>query len=245
MSNKSIDALGPFRCELQPGQAGMSCAGSADKTDEASTSTIEEGEKVYSFEEKRQEGELAEACFLSFAERWKRQGKIRDYIDVRKNAKYQKEDIDFICVMPDGTKKTYEVKGDFTETGNMFAEYVVPTYHLDEKHEIQDRSAKTGWFYRSKADFVFYYFIKKKVVYMVALIKFCAWVDSMVLPQNIKKRKQKSSYQVRSALNIETENNPNGSYYYGMGYLLPVKEIEAANRKLPPKDRFLKIYHLK
>lgn len=203
----------------------------------------EQPDKLYVFDKQNEASKEAEECFICFAMRWKENGIIRDFIDVRENKYYQEQDIDFVCIRPDGTKRTYEVKGDFTETGNMFVEYSVPTYCIDanDRRKILRRHAKLGWMYQSKADYVFYYYSATKVVYLFELLYFSAWVDGMSLRCNFEKRRQAMPFPIRGAKNLVDENKPHGSYYYGMGYIIPLKEIE----DMYQKKNFLKIYHIK
>lgn len=245
------DVLDAFLCLLQPQPTAVLESASVPKSSlgppvlEKTDGAALKPEKIYRFQEQLKEGDIAETCFLRFAERWKRKGVIREVLDVRENPQYRRLDIDFICVMPDGTSKTYEVKGDQKKTGNVFAEYAVPSYRLNENKEIIQRDTRLGWLYGSQADYIFYHFVNMDIVCLLSLNRFAAWVDAMSLQCNFVRRRQKTAFQIRGAKNIEEKNNPNGSYYYGLGYLVPLKEIEQAMESLPPNERFLKIYHLK
>lgn len=203
----------------------------------------EQPEKVYDFDEQAKVSKEAEEWFIRFARRWKEQNIISDFYDVREDAHYQNADIDFICVMPDGRRHTYEVKGDFKNTGNLFAEYAVPSYVIDanDRLKINDRHAKLGWLYRSKAEYVFYYYSQRKAIYLFELSYFAAWVDRMSLNCFFMKRRQKKPFEIRGAKNLDNKNDPYGSYYYGMGYLVPLREIEDTYQK----RYFLKVYHIK
>lgn len=228
------NGLCSFFSVLQPGLA----IDSAIPVDEGD----EQPEKVYVFDKQYEVSKEAEEWFVRFALRWKAKGIIRDFMDVRKNAHYQDMDVDFICILPDGTKRTYEVKGDFTKTGNLFAEYAVPTYVVDEndRRKIITRHAKLGWLYRSRADYIFYYYSAFQKIYMFDLPYFAAWVDSMSLQCNFKKRRKAIPFSIRGAKNLVSEDKPYGSYYYGLGYIVPLKEIENSYQK----NHFLKIYHI-
>lgn len=224
-----------FFSVLQPGFAVVSSI-SIDEIEE------EQPGKVYVFDEQYEVSKEAEEWFIRFALRWKAKGIIRDFMDVRKNIHYQDVDVDFICILPDGTRRTYEVKGDFTKTGNLFAEYAVPTYVVDDndRRKIITRYAKLGWLYRSQADYIFYYYSAFQKIYMFDLPYFAAWVDSMSLQCNFKKRRKAIPFPIRGAKNLVSEDKPYGSYYYGLGYIVPLKEIESSYQK----NHFLKIYHI-
>lgn len=198
-------------------------------------------EKVYDFDKQNEVSKEAEEWFLRFASRWKEQGIILDVLDVRENRAYQNMDIDFVCIMADKSKRTCEVKGDFTETGNLFAEYAVPSYDVDKNRKIIGRHASLGWLYGSKADFIFYYYSAYKKIYLLDLVEFSAWVNSMSLKCNFERRRCSRPFSIRGAKNLVDKNNPKGSYYYGLGYIIPLREIESANKK----RHFLKIYHIK
>lgn len=127
-----------FFSVLQPGFAVVSSI-SIDEIEE------EQPGKVYIFDEQYEVSKEAEEWFIRFALRWKAKGIIRDFIDVRKNIHYQDVDVDFICILPDGTRRTYEVKGDFTKTGNLFAEYAVPTYVVDDNDRRKSSLGMQNW----------------------------------------------------------------------------------------------------
>lgn len=248
---KNNDLLQDFLCLLQP-EVTVSAPSSKQKKAElacsqqkvADTWSARQPERIYQFEPQLKKGKKAEAYFEDLAHVWIAQKRICKVEDVREIPCYRREDVDFICTLPNGRVVKFEVKGDSTNTGNMFVESHVPGYTLDEKGNIVERQTELGWLYKSKADYVFYCFTHPEIhkAYLMNMTKLAAWVDAMTLRCNFVHLSQKRSFQLRGAKNTK-ENDPNGSYYYGIGVIIPLKDVEAANHNVSAKERFLTIYN--
>lgn len=182
----------------------------------------EADERIFDFKSQLTVSKEGEAVFIKWLKQKKARGQIRDFLDVRGDSGYQDLDIDFITIAPDGRQKTWEVKTDTTTTGNLFAEFSVNTYTEDGLGNVTQRYMKPGWLYGSKADRVFYYYTKSQTAYIFDLRQFAAWVDSRFMPGAAK---QAAPPRARAAKNIENRNEP-GRYYYGIGYLIPLQEME-------------------
>ena len=245
--------LNNFECFLQPGVAVSTSPVVRTATNTAEinrdiqdTWSNRQPDHIYDFQTQLEKGKKAEAYFEDLANHWITQNRICGFRDVRKDPKYRKHDIDYICTLPDGKEIKFEIKGDSTDTGNMFVELYVPGYTLDATGNIVERHTEHGWLYQSKADYVFYCFTHPKMhkAYLMQMDKLAAWVDAMSLRCNFSYLSQKRSFQLRGAKNLK-ENDPYGSYYYGIGVLVPLKDVETANRDASSKERFLTIYSMK
>ena len=85
---------------------------------------------------------------------------ILDVIDVSKEKEYQDIDVDFIVLDVEGEETLVEVKTDSYKTENMVYEF------------YSSRKRKTvGCFEKTKADYIFYYYINKKQLYIFDTMK--------------------------------------------------------------------------
>lgn len=191
----------------------------------------------YEFREQLKKGELAEQIFMLFMEQRKQLKKICNWKDVRKNPSYQDIDVDFIYIDKRGKEIRCEVKNDSYSSGNLFAEQLVTHYTEDREGNILQASTALGWAHKSKADKIFYFFEKSSVAYFIDRKQFNAWVDWVLSNRNLKSENRTfhvTPFQSRSALNYPSRHeNPScevKSYYYGVGYLVPTKDIVSAPR---------------
>ena len=134
---KDNDLLNDYKCFLQPG-----VAVSASPVVRAATNTAEinrdiqdtwsnrQPGRTYDFKTQLEKGKKAEAYFEDLDTLWMFQNRISGFRDVRKDPKYREHDIDYICTLPDGKEIKFEIKGDSTDTGNMFVELCVIVYYL-------------------------------------------------------------------------------------------------------------------
>lgn len=181
-------------------------------------------ERTFNFKTQLEVSKEGEMAFIRWAEQKKQKGQILYCRDVREDERFQGLDIDFITLNPDGREKTWEIKTDTTDTGNLFAEFAVNTYQENGLGSVTQRYMKPGWLYGSSADRVFYYFTRRRMAYIFDLPQFAAWVDSRLMPAAAK---QVAPFRVRAAKNVENRNDPS-RYYYGIGYLVSLAELEQA-----------------
>ena len=131
-------------------------------------------------------------------EAWLRKKKISvDVINVEGDKKYQAADIDLLWKTTLG-EKTIEIKGDtYHQTGNFFLE----TYSNRERNT-------PGCFLYTEADFIYYYFVTIKKLYILPMPETRQW-----FLQHIDEFNEKAT---QTALE-------NGSKYTTVGRLVPIK----------------------
>lgn len=119
-------------------------------------------------------------------------------IDLRDNKIYQEQDIDFMS--DNENHYTFEVKTDTYTTGNMFLE-TTSAMEIDS----------TGWLYKTKADYVLYYFVNYARLVVLDRKRLLAWFNE-----------NKDNLQEYRKL---LKNTYSGGYYTTEGYAIPVKKI--------------------
>ena len=107
------------------------------------------------FEESLKEGESGEHVVWNMLQN---QPNIRSIVDVRKDKKFQEQDIDFLVENMNRQFTTIEVKTDFKahETGNL-------VYELSTSRNI-------GCFEKTQAEYIMYYIPAEKVVHMIDVV---------------------------------------------------------------------------
>lgn len=177
---------------------------------------------MYDFKEQLNIGKLGEECFEKICKKSIEDGKMSSFLNVTSDEKYWKNDIDYICTYKNGKKLSFEIKCDTTTTGNIFAETNVNTYYFDDDNNVCDTRTKIGWLYGSKADFVFYYFSKLNIVYVITRKALAYWIDYCLQGNKLRiESKEYVNLKVKSAMNKGTD-----CYYFGVGYCVPIKDIE-------------------
>ncbi len=107
---------------------------------------------------------------------------VTDVEDVRDIVKYRAENIDFIAHLKNGETWNIEVKNDknFTCEGNVF-------FETRRKYFFSDGiQYKTGWGYKCKADYIYFYSKKDNAIYSIKpydLIAALAWYESVYSEQ--------------------------------------------------------------
>lgn len=101
-------------------------------------------DKVYEFNSSNKIGHQGEL----FIEEWlSNNPNVKQIEDVSGNVAYQKQDVDFLVTLQDGSQMSVEIKTDTYKTGNMFFETI-----SNEEYQT------LGCLMKTKADFLFYYF---------------------------------------------------------------------------------------
>ena len=91
------------------------------------------------------------------AQRWE----IEKVVNVEDDKRYQAIDVDYI-IKKDGTHKRIEVKTDRYESGNLYAEKY-SCYQIEATGEIVK---SVGCLDKTKADYLFYYFVNSKELFI-------------------------------------------------------------------------------
>lgn len=149
-------------------------------------------------------GELGEEIFLSSFAGMKA---VKKVYDVRGSAKHQDMDIDFIIdfwhksKLAGSTGIAVELKTDFTLYQNLYY----------EKYSCYEMRT-AGCMEKTKSDFLVYYYIRKKLYYILQTNSFRAWVH------------EHSDDFIK---NFKPERGRNGMYHKA-GLLIPTSSIEAA-----------------
>lgn len=159
-------------------------------------------DKIFTGSLKR--GELGESIFLASFAGMK---EVKTVYDVRSSARHQDLDIDFIIdfwhksELAGSTSVSVELKTDFTCYNNLYYE----KYSCYEK-----RTA--GCMEKTKADFLTYYYIRKKFYYIAKTASFRAWVHE---------------HSEDFIKDFKPERGRTGIYHKA-GLLIPTSSIDAA-----------------
>ena len=126
---------------------------------------------------------------------------VASITDVSSNAAYQKQDIDLIINFSDGTSSTAEIKTDTYTSGNIFFE------------TVSNLEANVpGCMYKTKADFLLYYFTKTKELYILDMPAYLKWFKA-----------NRSNFTEKKLKNINRRNN---GTYTSVGYTIPKVYLE-------------------
>lgn len=156
---------------------------------------------IYSMQEQMETGKTG----IFFCEKYLESlSFVEKVINVEENRNFQKKDIDILAKI--NTKKgkaltSIEVKCDTYKSGNMYVE------------TISNKNKNTpGCILYSKADFLFYFFEKTKILYIMPMKKFREW---FLLNKNHFTVKYPS-----------TKNSFGKILYESEGYTVPLKFLE-------------------
>lgn len=178
---------------------------------------------MYDFKEQLNIGKLGEEYFEKLCKKSIEDGRMSEFLNVTNDEKYWHKDIDYICTYKNGKRLAFEIKYDTTTTGNIFAETNVNTYYFYDNNVCGTRT-KLGWLYRSKADFIFYYFGKLNIAYIISRNALAYWIDYCSQGNKLRtKTKEYVNLKVKSAMNKGTN-----CCYFGVGYCVPIKDIKAS-----------------
>ncbi|MEG1502271.1 MAG: hypothetical protein RR370_02670 [Synergistaceae bacterium] len=132
---------------------------------------------------------------------------VKEIKDVRNDKEYQKKDIDYILVMNTGQERTVEIKTDSYISDNIFFE----TMSAKETNSI-------GCMYKTEAEWLLYYFLRTKELYILKMPDYRNWVD-----ENI------SRFQKRK---IGNWRRGQGKTYTSEGRLIPKQILESEFKNL-------------
>lgn len=149
-------------------------------------------------------GELGEEIFLASFAGMK---DVKKVYDARNSARHQDMDIDFVVdfwhksKLAGSTRISVELKTDFTLYQNLYY----------EKYSCYEMRT-AGCMEKTKSDFLVYYYIRKKLYYILKTDSFRAWVHE---------------HSEDFIKNFKSERGRN-SVYHKAGLLIPTSSIEAA-----------------
>lgn len=158
-------------------------------------------ERVHDFKQSLVLGEQGEGIILDW---FKNRNKTSEVLDVRGNPKYRADDIDFIIKDKNGSSRSIEVKTDSYKSGNFFYETV---------SAVETQSL--GCMYKSKADYLVYYFINENKFYVIDFEEFNNWMSKLIAERNpYAKFKQFKN------------NRYDNSKYTSQGYTIPIVYVK-------------------
>lgn len=175
------------------------------------------------FSDSLKRGELGEEIFLSsFAG----MNDVKKVYDTRGSARHQDMDVDFVIdfwhesKLAGSTRIAVELKTDFTLYQNVYY----------EKYSCYEMRT-AGCMEKTKSDFLVYYYIRKKLYYILKTDSFRAWVHE---------------HSEDFIKNFKPERGRDGVYHKA-GLLIPTSSIEAAfeskqiiGKKVQVSDAFSK-----
>ena len=126
---------------------------------------------------------------------------VNNITDVSGDSKYQDLDIDLLIDFSDGTSCSVEIKTDTYNSGNIFFE----TMSNLEANVL-------GCMYKTKADYLFYYFTETKELYIMSMSRYLAWFEA-----------NKNRFKEKKLRNVNRRNN---GFYTTVGYTIPKSFLE-------------------
>lgn len=163
--------------------------------------------KIYEFQKSLDIGELGEDIIEKYLNSLDNVIKIKSVKNIKK---YQLADIDFLVYLKEGKEVSIEVKCDSYKSGNLYYE----TKSCVEFDTI-------GCLEKTKADYIFYYFLNLKVLYIFKTKKFRKWVQKEIKLHN--KYPNLSKIEKKEVLNKAFNKK---DLYTSQGYTIPLKYIE-------------------
>lgn len=153
--------------------------------------------KIHEFKKSLQVGLKGEQDIIEFL---KLNKNIKSIENVTLNEIYMKKDIDFIIFFKD-KKYTIEIKTDTYDSGNLYYE------------TISCIETKTlGCFEKTEADYIFYYFIKTKELYILDTKQYRKWFTLNI-----------NSFKKKTIKNISKNNN---KVIHSQGYVIKKTFLE-------------------
>lgn len=155
-------------------------------------------DKVYEFHTSNAVGQLGEIAITKWLES---NPNVAEVIDVSKDEFYQRKDIDLIVNNTNGKSYTVEIKTDTYVTRNLFFEIISNEQKQTERCLM-----------KSDATYLFYFFLKTKVLYILDMKKFREFV--------------------LSRMDILQEKQVKNKFFTSRGFLVPLSLIEAEMKPL-------------
>lgn len=178
--------------------------------------------KIYEFKKSLDVGELGENIVEKYLKNLDNVKKIESVKDIKR---YQEDDIDFLVYLNGGEKVSIEVKCDSYKSGNLYYE----TKSCVEFNTI-------GCLEKTKADYIFYYFLNLNVLYIFKTKKFRSWVRKEIIQYN--QNPNLSKIQKKEVFNRAFNKK---DLYTSQGYTIPLVYIE---NKLRDTNIYKKYYNI-
>lgn len=160
-------------------------------------------EKTYNFKTSNELGKFGESIAKKYFDQ---SNKISSYLDVTDDDIYREKDIDFILNMKNGNVITVEAKADKVPSSNIFFETISDI----EKNTL-------GCMYKTEADYIFYYFIAFKELYILKREPYVNWFK--------KEHLYLWGCEDKKVRNEAYDSNGFLYYYWTYGYIIPKKYI--------------------
>lgn len=157
--------------------------------------------KIHNFKESLILGEQGEEIIVNHI---KENKNTKSIIDVRNDKEYQKIDVDIVINHINNNSYYGEIKTDSYKSGNIFYE----TISAQEVNSL-------GCMDKTKADFLFYYFINMNKLYTLNMKKYNEWFN-----------KNKSYFDKQGYRKALKNSRYNGSTYSSIGYAIPLILLE-------------------
>lgn len=166
--------------------------------------------KIYKFENSLNVGYEGEEKVKNFLLSLDNVESIESVQDIKK---YQDDDIDFIVKFINKQFATIEVKTDTYKSGNLYYE----TKSCIEKNTL-------GCLEKTKADYIFYYFLKYDRLYILKTNLFREWVQEEI--KNFNLNPSNSKLNKKEVLNKRYSYDNDNSLYTSEGYTIPLSYLE-------------------
>lgn len=163
--------------------------------------------KIYEFKKSLNVGEIGEDIVEKYLGSLSNVKRIQS---VKNDKKYQQDDIDFIVYFDKGKKASIEVKCDSYKSGNLYYE----TKSCVEFNTL-------GCLEKTKADYIFYYFLNLNVLYIFKTNKFREWVRSEIKKYNLSPASSRIKHK-----EVYNKAYDKKSLYTSQGYTIPLNYIE-------------------
>ena len=163
--------------------------------------------KIYEFKKSLDVGELGENIIEKYLNNLKNVKRIES---VKEMKKYQEDDIDFLVYLNGGKKVSIEVKCDSYKSGNLYYE----TKSCVEFNTL-------GCLEKTKADYIFYYFLNLNTLYIFKTEQFRSWVRKEI--DKCNKNPKLSKIRKKEVLNRAFNKK---DLYTSQGYTIPLLHIE-------------------
>ena len=157
--------------------------------------------KIHNFKDSLVIGTLGETHILDYLHK---NPNIKDIVDVRNDALYRKMDVDFVAIMSSGQELKIEIKTDSYKSGNIFYEWTSAV-----------ETDSIGCMQKTKADFLFYYFVNLDVLYILDMPAYRDWFET-----------QKAMFDLLGYKKSLRNKRYNNTTYETVGYAFPTDILD-------------------
>lgn len=161
-------------------------------------------QKIHYMQDSVKVGELGEKAVMDFL---LTKNYVQNYLDVRGDKTYWEKDVDYFVMFIDKSCHPIEIKTDtYSHTGNIFYEDI----------SCIERNTP-GCFQKTKARWLFYYFVNDGTLYIIHVKKFREWYEG-----------NKHRFRTTTVTNeiLDKNRRHTGKFFHSSGHLIPRAEIE-------------------